>query len=161
MFCYEYGNKTEPSYQTLDQFAIFFLWVVIFCHFGPLWAYFRAFWGPYTPTESSCAAKFLGMYFGMGTETKSSLHIRLLHNLQFFSCGWSFSVIWGLYGPILGRFEVLISQQNPPPELNFLEYVLVLVGKKKKPSSWTLEQFANFSPVGGRFLSSGAYTALF
>ena len=161
MFWYGYGNKTEPSYWSLDQFAIFFLWVVIFCHLGPLWAYFRAFWGPYTPTEFSSRAKFLGICFGMGTETKQSLHIGLLTNLQFFSCGWSFFVILGLYGPILGHFEILTPLQNPPPRLNFLKYVLVWEQKQNKAfisDSWAI---CNFSPMGGQFLSFGASTGLF
>ena len=98
-----------------------------FCYLGPLRASVRAFWGPYTPTESASGAKYQGICFGMGTETKKSLHIGLLSNLQFFSCGWSFFVICGLYWPILRHFEVLTPLQNPPPRLNFLEYGLVRV----------------------------------
>ena len=55
----------------------------------------------------SYAPKFLGICFCVGTRTKLSLHIGLLSNLRFFSYGWSFVVIWSLYGPIFGYFEVL------------------------------------------------------
>ena len=79
----------------------------------------------------------------MSTETKQSLHIGLLTNLQFFSCKWSFFIIWGLYGPILGHFEVLTPLQNLPPELNFLEYVLVWV-QKQNSLHIGLDQFAIF-----------------
>ena len=99
MFCYGYENQLEPSYPTLKQFAIFLLWVVIFCHLWPIPAYFTAIWGPYTPTESSSRAKFLGICFGKGTGTKWSFHIGFLSNLWCLPCGWSLFTILVIYKP--------------------------------------------------------------
>ena len=48
MFKFGYGNKIDPSYWTFKEFTIFFLWVVIFYHLGPIWACFRLFLGPTT-----------------------------------------------------------------------------------------------------------------
>ena len=43
LFCREHENKIEPSYQSFEQFVIFFLAVVNYCHLGPKWAYFGFF----------------------------------------------------------------------------------------------------------------------
>ena len=84
------GTETKKRYWTLEQFAIFLLWVVIF-------------------------------------------------------------VICGLNRPILRRFEVLTPQQNPPPGLNFLEYVLVRVQNQYGTFLLNFWAICDVYPGGGHF----------
>ena len=60
-----------------------------------------------------------------------------------------------LYGPILERFEVLTPLQKPPPELDFLEYVLVWVRKQNRAFISDSCAICGFFPLGGHFLGSG------
>ena len=84
---------------------IFFLQVVVFLSFGAYTGLYQGILRYYTPTEPSCETKILVICFGVGTGTKQSLGVEVLNNLQFFSRTWSFLVIWGPYGAMLGYFE--------------------------------------------------------
>ena len=58
MFGCGFKNKSEPSNQTFEQFAIFLERVTIYCHLGPNWAYFRLFLGPKTLQNPSDELNF-------------------------------------------------------------------------------------------------------
>ena len=75
--------------------------------------------------------------------------------------GGHFFVVWDLYGPILRRFEVLTPLQNPPPRLNFLEYVLLRVQDQNGAFLLDFLAICGFSLVGDHFLSFGAFTGPF
>ena len=98
----------------------------------------------YNPTKSSSRAEFIRICSSLVMGMKQSLHVRLGKNLRCFSCRWSFFAIWGLYGPVLGYFQVLQPYRILLQTKITRNMVKFGYGNKIEPSYWTFKEFAIF-----------------
>ena len=156
MFFCGYRNEIEPLCWSFEQFAIFFLWVVSFSHLGPIWAYVRVFWCPTTLQNPPVELKPWFYVLLWGREQKRSFVSDLWAIGDFFTCEWSFLSFWacmGLFQGIFGSYTPL----NPPTQLKFLVYVVVLVREKNRASILKFWPICKFFPVGGLFLTFWPY----
>ena len=152
MFFCGYKNEIEPLCWSFEWFAIFFLWVVSFSHLGPIWAYVRVFWCPTTLQNPPVELKPWFYVLLWGREQKRSFVSDLWAICDFSPVSGHFchfGLVWAYFRVFLGPTTPL----NPPTQLKFLVYVVVLVREKNRASILKFWPICKFFPVGGLFLS--------
>ena len=143
MFFCGYRNEIEPLCWSFERFAIFLLWVVSFSHLGPIWAYVRVFWCPTTLQNPPVELKPWLYVLLWGREQKISFVSDLWAICDFSPVSGHFchfGLVWAYFRVFLGPTTPL----NPPTQLKFLVYVVVLVREKIEPPYWSFDQFASF-----------------
>ena len=122
MFWSGYWNKIEPLSGSFEQFAIFLLCGVVFSHLVPIQAYVRVFWGPTTLQNPPVVLIFWFYNLVWVQDQNRSFVLDFWGICDFSPVGSRCFVIWGVYGPMLGCFEVLKTLQYPPEELYFQKW---------------------------------------